>query len=114
MIIVLGNVTLQPGKIAEALLASQAHVDRSRLEPGCVEHGVSIDADNPNRLVFVERWADMAALKIHFRVAASRSFVGNLAAMAMSPPSMLIYEANELVPAVGGAPPMLAFRGVDG
>lgn len=96
MIIVLGSVTLLPDKIAKALPASQAHVDRSRLEQGCLEHGVSVDGENPDRLVFVERWADWAALKTHFGVPASRHFVQALGAMAVAPPSMLIYEAAEI------------------
>ena len=114
MIIVLGNVALKPGKLAEAMLASQAHVDRSHLEPGCIEHRVSIDGENPDRLIFVERWADIAALKVHFRLAASRSFVGALAAIAISPPSMLIYEADELAPPGRGAPAVPAIRRVVG
>lgn len=96
MIIVLGSVTLLPDKIAEALSASQAHVLRSRLEQGCLAHAASVDSENPDRLVFVERWVDWAALRTHFGVPASRHFVQALGAMAVGPPSMLIYEATEI------------------
>ena len=68
MIIVLGGVSIKEGRLVEALQISRAHVARSRLEPGCIEHGVHQDAENPGRLVFVERWESMASLQTHFAV----------------------------------------------
>jgi hypothetical protein len=56
----------------------------------------------PDRLVFVERWADAAALQAHFRVPASRRFVEALTALAVAPPSMQLYGATPLpAPGVG-------------
>jgi quinol monooxygenase YgiN len=40
------------------LRISREHVHRSRKEPGCISHDVSIDAENPLRLTFFERWSD--------------------------------------------------------
>lgn len=96
MIIVLGSVLIRDSSVADALIASQEHVERSRQEPGCLEHGVSIDAQAPNRLVFVERWASMESLLAHFAVPASRAFVKSLAALAAQAPSMVLYEATEV------------------
>ena len=96
MIVVLGSVTVREGSVADALVASQAHVHRSRLEPGCLEHGVSVDAEVPNRLVFVERWESMEALRAHFAVPESRAFVKALGALVNAAPSMVVYEANAL------------------
>lgn len=96
MIVVLGSVLVKDGSVADALLVSQEHVQRSRQEPGCVEHVVSVDAMTPNRLVFVERWASIEALRAHFAVPASRTFVKALAALAAEPPSMALYEASAL------------------
>ena len=44
-------------------------------EPGCLLHSVHHDVEDPNRLVFIEHWADRAALDTHFRVPASGTFV---------------------------------------
>lgn len=93
MIIVLGSVTVQPGRMAEALAQSQQHVARSRTEPGCLSHAVHVDTEDPQRLVFVERWADRAALAAHFQVPASRAFVKALTALASAPPQLQVYEA---------------------
>jgi quinol monooxygenase YgiN len=100
MIIVLGSVLVSPDRVGEALAISQAHVLRSRAEPGCIEHGVSIDVEQANRLVFVERWGDLDALRAHFKVPASREFVHALTALALAPPLMSLYAASE-VDAVG-------------
>ena len=96
MIVVLGSVVVRNGSVADALLASQQHVIRSRQEPGCLEHGVSVDVEAPNRLVFVERWESLEALRAHFAVPASRAFVKALGALAVAAPSMVVYEASAL------------------
>ena len=104
MIIVLGSVVAQEGRVQEALSLSQEHVARSRQEPGCIAHSVHRDTENPSRLVFVEQWASQAALWEHFRVPASRAFAKSLAALAQEAPSIDIYEAAPVqVPGKGAA-----------
>lgn len=100
MVLVIGSVKLRDGEgtVDEALAASLDHVRRSRTEPGCVSHAVHRDAEDPLRLVFVEEWADQAALQQHFQVPASRSFVKALGALAAEPPRMAIYEATRVGP----------------
>ena len=99
MILVLGAVVVASGKLEEALTLAREHVLRSRGEPGCVEHGVSIDADNPHRLVFVERWESPAALQAHFALPASRGFAREMASLAAEPVTMNLYDATEFRPA---------------
>jgi len=94
MILVTGSVTARPERLADALELSLQHVRRSRAEPGCLAHAVHIDAENPNRLVFVEHWSDRAALQAHFAVPASRAFGKALAGLAAQPPDLQIYDAT--------------------
>jgi quinol monooxygenase YgiN len=96
MLILSGGVTARADTIADMLRASLEHVHRSRLEPGCVSHDVSIDAENPLRLMFFERWRDEAALKTHFAVPASRSFGKLLQQLAAEPGAMHIHDAREI------------------
>jgi quinol monooxygenase YgiN len=98
MIIVLGSVVARSGRHAEALALSLAHVARSRLEPGCIAHAVHQDTENPERLVFVERWADRSALLQHFKVAESKAFAKALAALAAAPPGIEVFECSEVGP----------------
>lgn len=96
MILVLGHVTARSEHFDEVLKLSQQHVERSRTEPGCIAHAVHRDTENPLRLVFVEKWSDMAALQVHFRVPASREFGKALAAMASEVPGLEVHETTEL------------------
>lgn len=94
MVIVIGAVVARPDSIEEILAASLAHVRRSRREPGCLLHSVHRDVEDPLRVVFVEHWADAAALRAHFRVPASSAFVAEVSALAAGPPEIAIYDAH--------------------
>lgn len=94
MIIVLGSFVVREGSLAEAMALSKRHVLRSRAEPGCIEHNVSIDAERPDRLVFVERWESAQALQAHFAVPESRAFAKEIGQLAVAPPSIEVFNAS--------------------
>jgi quinol monooxygenase YgiN len=96
MILVTGSVLAKAETYDELLAASLAHVQRSRAEPGCIAHSVHQDAENALRLVFVEEWADRAALLAHFAVPESRVFAKTVRALAAEPPVLNIYEATAI------------------
>lgn len=96
MIIVIGSVVVAQDALADAQRIAIEHVHRSRAEPGCISHDVHLDCEHPGRLVFVERWADRAALAAHFAVPASGETVRALGALATQPPALDIYDANRL------------------
>ena len=96
MIIVTGSVTARTDTLDAVLKLSLEHVHRSRQEPGCIAHGVHVDCENPLRLVFVEQWADRAALSAHFAVTASRDFIRALQPLASVRSTLEIYEATRL------------------
>lgn len=97
MIIVLGTVKVHPGQLEAALKLSAEHVLRSRAETGCIAHAVHRDTEDDQVLVFVEKWTDRKALGAHFAVPASRSFMRDLKALCAEPPTMNIYEADEIM-----------------
>jgi quinol monooxygenase YgiN len=94
MVIVLGSIVARHDTFAQVLKLSQAHVARSRGEPGCVSHAVHQDIEQAQRLVFVEEWADRAALAEHFKVPESRAFVKALSALVSEPPRISVYDAT--------------------
>ncbi len=96
MIIVLGSVVAQEDRVAEMLALCREHVVRSRKEPGCLSHAAHVDAENPQRLVFIEEWTDPQALREHFKVPASVAFVKALVALAAEAPIIKIFAANEI------------------
>jgi quinol monooxygenase YgiN len=96
MIVVTGSVTAREDALGEISRLSLEHVHRSRGEPGCISHAVHVDCENPLRLVFVEQWADRAALLAHFAVPASRNFVRALQPLATAATTIEIYDATRL------------------
>jgi quinol monooxygenase YgiN len=96
MIMVTGSVTAREDSFGEVRRLSLEHVHRSRGEPGCISHAVHVDCENPLRLVFVEQWADRAALSAHFAVPASRDFVRALQSLASASSTIEIYDATGL------------------
>jgi quinol monooxygenase YgiN len=96
MVIVTGTLHARADALAEIMALSREHVQRSRAEPGCLEHGVAIDADDPLRLVFFERWADREAIGARLKLPASRAFGKAVAKGVDQPPTLSMFEANEL------------------
>ena len=99
MIIVTGSVRARLDTADEALALCLQHVERSRLEPGCLLHSVHRDLEDPSRLVFLERWTDGASLAAHFAFPASIEFVTRLGELASEPPVLEMFEAAPLDPA---------------
>ncbi len=96
MIIVTGSVRARPDTIERAIQLSLEHVARSRTEPGCLLHSVHRDVEDPNRLVFLEHWADEPSLRAHFAVPASSAFIREVAALAEERAVMSIFEARPI------------------
>jgi quinol monooxygenase YgiN len=94
MIVVTGSVVARPERFEEMRRLSLEHVHRSRKEPGCISHAVHVDCENALRLVFIEQWADRAALLAHFAVPASRDFVRALQPLASAASTIELYDAT--------------------
>ena len=96
MIIVTGSVTANPEALQEVTRLALEHVHRSRLERGCLLHSVHQDVENPNRLVFLEHWVDVDALRVHFGVPEARGFAKAVRSLVSEPSTLEIYEAERV------------------
>lgn len=96
MILITGSARIRPEHRDEALRLGVEHSARSRAEPGCLAHNCHVDAEDPLRIVFVEEWADMAAVKAHFAVPESGEFVRAIGALAEGAPEMRMFEAEQI------------------
>lgn len=94
MIIVTGSLRTTEEQADDLLAVCVEHVQRSRAEPGCISHNVHRDVEDPLRIFFYERWADVHALRAHFAVPESGAFVTALASMCSERPEMAIYTAE--------------------
>lgn len=97
MIIVYGHLTAKADTIEEMTKIARSHVERSRGEEGCISHEVTIDSENPLRLVFFERWDDKAALDAHFAQKEARHAFQGMRALAVDKGRMQVYEAEKIV-----------------
>lgn len=102
MIIITGSAILKPETHDAAIARGAEHSARSRAEPGCIAHNVHVDAEDARRLVFLELWADLAAVKAHFAVPASGAFVRALSGMTEGAPEMKIFKAEDVTSALRG------------
>jgi len=93
MIIIAGTIIGSDETIDELVGLSLEHTRRSRLEPGCLAHSVARDVENPLRLIFTERWADMAAVTTHFGVKEAGEFVRSAFTLCDSPPTLELFDA---------------------
>ena len=96
MIVVTGSIRAKAEHADEVERLAIEHVERSRTEPGCLLHSVHRDVEEPDRLVFLEHWADLEALRAHFAVPASTAFAREVAALAVDRPELAVYEAQQV------------------
>jgi quinol monooxygenase YgiN len=96
VIIITGSILASEDSLEELRRLSVEHVVRSRQEPGCLSHGVHQDVENPLRLVFFERWANMDAVRAHFAVPESGAFVKRAGELAESTSDLELYQASPI------------------
>lgn len=63
MILITGHVILTPEHRERMTTLGAEHSARSRGEAGCLGHRCHVDVEQQGRLVFVEEWADIAAVR---------------------------------------------------
>jgi len=102
MILITGHVILTPEHRERMIALGVEHSARSRAEPGCLAHHCHIDVENELRLVFVEEWESVDAVRAHFALPASRAFVADMRALSPEPPAIRIYAAEDITATLMG------------
>lgn len=96
MLIVTGDIVASAGRFVALFAETRAHSARSRAEPGCLSHDCFQDPDNPNRIVFLERWTNQAALTAHFKTPGIAQLVAAFHEHADERGTMQVYAATEM------------------
>jgi len=94
MILVTGSILTTDETTEAVLAAGLEHTRRSRTEPGCISHDVLRDAENPLRVVFLERWESRDALHAHFALADSIEFVRAITPLAAEAPQIDVFDTT--------------------
>jgi quinol monooxygenase YgiN len=86
MLIVAGEIEIDPGRREEAVTAARQVMEATRREPGCITYTFSADLVEPGRFRIFEEWESQAALDAHFATPHMATFsakVGGLGVRAM-------------------------------
>jgi len=95
-ILIAGHVILTPEHRERMIALGAEHSARSRDEAGCLAHNCHVDVENPDRMMFVEEWESIDAVRAHFAVPASGAFVAEMRALSPQPPVIRIYTAEDI------------------
>jgi quinol monooxygenase YgiN len=102
MILITGHVILTPEHRERMIALGAEHSARSRAEPGCLAHNCHVDVENPDRLMFVEEWESVDAVRCHFALPMARAFVAEMRALSPQPPAIRIYSAEDITATLMG------------
>lgn len=97
MIIVLCNAEIAPEKQAEYIEAVKASgaIEGTLQEAGNISYDLVCSATQPGKMLMVERWADMAALKAH-SAGANLMAIGKLSAQFGVTNEIKLFNADAL------------------
>jgi quinol monooxygenase YgiN len=85
---IVAEIIAQPGKVAELRKALLGMIAPSNAESGCRQYELHADVENPNRLVFIERWKDQDAFDFHTRTSHFKNLGPAIAGFLAQPPKL--------------------------
>jgi quinol monooxygenase YgiN len=92
MIAVLARIPVKPEAKEEAIKEVKKLMTKVAKEKGTLHYTLNIDENNPNVLVFMERYKDMEALGAHGSSPYFREFMGKSAAFSAGPPEIIVMD----------------------
>lgn len=66
MIYLNASLTIKPDTLNQVIAAAKPCIEATRREPGCIRYDLTVDVNDPTKLVFVEKWETREALESHF------------------------------------------------
>jgi len=85
------RIVVSDEKFHEVLETIKYILERFRVKTGCIHCRVYRDIENPQALVFEDRWETQDALKSHIR-SADYQIMLSLMEMSLQPPEVSIYS----------------------
>ncbi len=101
VVIVIARVRPRPDMRAELTALLEEVQEASRRDDGCVNYGYYAEITDPDSLIAVEEWRDIAALEAHLRQPHVLRLVEALPGMIAEPPTIV---AHEVVASSAGDP----------
>ncbi len=95
MIIIAGEIAIDPQKRDEALAVAQRYAAISQAEDGCIHYQFYSGLADPGTLFIFEEWASEEALKRHGESEDMKWFRAQLPNFIAEPPSLTRYKAEK-------------------
>lgn len=94
MIIVIAEFKAKPGKRDKVVQISQACIEATRREAGCISYELFASTECGEGLVFVEKWKDKGALTAHQQSAHIAAYREERAPYVEGPSDVSLFEAS--------------------
>jgi quinol monooxygenase YgiN len=98
MLVVAGEVCIDPAKREAAIRAALEVMEATRREEGCLSYTFSADLADPGRFRVFEEWASPEALAAHFETPHMASFQQALAGLGVRDVRIQRYEVASVGP----------------
>jgi quinol monooxygenase YgiN len=98
MLIVAGEIEIDPSKREEAVAAARDMMEATRREPGCISYAFSADLSDPGRFRIFEEWESQAALDAHFAAPHMAAFSTRVAGLGVHAMRIQKYEISKVGP----------------
>lgn len=92
MIAVIAKVPLKSGTREEAIKEVKVLMSKVAEEEGTLHYTLNIDKNNPDTLVFMERYKDLDALSAHGSTPHFQEFMGKAMSFAAGPPEIVTLD----------------------
>jgi quinol monooxygenase YgiN len=98
MLVVAGEIEIDPAKREAAVAAARAVMDATRREAGCISYVFSADLAEPGRFRIFEEWQSQGALDAHFATPHMAAFQSALAGLGVRSMRIQKYEIASVGP----------------
>ena len=92
--IISAQVFIKPDKVDAFIAATQALLEKSRAEEGCVSYSLYQDPQDKTKFLFFEEWKNQAAVDFHFSTEHFKKFGETLNECASTPAIITIYDST--------------------
>lgn len=89
---IIAELAIKPENIDEAKELAKEMIENVKQEKGTLFYSLNIDSDDPNTFIFMERYSDKEALKVHGETPHFKTFMEKITPFLSSPPMVKILK----------------------
>ena len=98
MIVIAGQIRIDPAKREKAVAMALEMMEESRKEAGCLSYSFTGDLADPARFRIFEEWESADALKIHFETPHMARFQAAIGDLGVQEMTVQRYEVSSVGP----------------